>query len=875
MPKPGINTKKDVNPFPFGYASLPDPKTGLYVKTRVVSPQVPEYILNTGNLAVLQSFYEQNKGTLTAADHKYMKARLNTAWKVDRYHKQALKDIGQRVDPPKPEITTKKGFSGIDIKYSGPQTSNNGCWSQGMSLLLKSRGIDLSQEEIRAWRPDMNMEQARGMSANRRSIMEQDTANSVYENADLVQEVLPNSALNQVTINALPENFYLSSQKPLDKTAWDFMTEGEQKEAERRYNAQYAGQREEARKVYKQALKKQLGDMVRNALEKDKSPVLLNISGHYVTVTGISKHGNRLRIEDSRRSLDKTTQTMSVDELIENHVICRPGREVNGIQLTWLKDIPAPEYEQRKTQQTKVYDGVPNASSVSEDGVISIREPQDSTVSAYRNGSPNLVRNGQINGQELSDVMLIPHDEYKTQLNGAKLYADDSGPELYPKGMYFGSQQTYLPKKVYFKGDPELNAGAIEQDSLNKQKETAREINDTLKNLPQHKLRPDEGTFGAFVHDNKHELMQQTQDPGYFIANIYAANKLLAGKDAPENGDKNSLLMSQEDKDAVKNLASTLGPIINSMFEKAQGAVKLPVMACDNDPNVLNREVDNYQNRYKTSANSDMEERKKVIDDAFAAMEATGTGKNYLGIKRSKNHGEFDEMMTELAAYKRRLAKGEVPEGSVNYNLTQKMLKYIEDKKGVRSTETGAIRFDNTMRVLKQLMPAADYTKLCNNINRAREVNSSSDDYISPTTYAPMTVGNYVSKLSKKLSHAGNSEIRNAMAQILAVRQIAREKNPEHPFKEMVVTGADKKHDEELIKQRAAQIKRDPAFISMVNAVKRMDDRQKKMYLDTMVSDAGNSLEYRYDQEKKKVMNADNTQQLLKDDDTVKGPELS
>ena len=348
--------------------------------------------------------------------------------------------------PAVPQPTTKKGFTGLDLKYSGPQTSNNGCWSCGLSLLLKSRGVDLSQEEIRAWRPAFEPGQEQRMSPGRRMMMDMDSVNSVYENADLVQQVLPNSALTTVTLNALPDNFHIPGTEELNQEILNFMTEEERAQAIQQYEQRNGALRENARNAFKAEMKQKIGELVRQGLIRDKSPIVLNLgSNHFVTITGISKHGNRLRIEDSLRSNDKTTQELSVDELIDKYMISRPYKEVNGITMTWLKDLPAPQYEHRETQKTQIYEDNVNASSLSSDGSINLVEVPGTTISVGKNGAPSI---GQLKGQELTDTIKIDQTGIQQKLGGRKMYATNADPEMYGEKMYIGSQQTYYPKKM-------------------------------------------------------------------------------------------------------------------------------------------------------------------------------------------------------------------------------------------------------------------------------------------------------------------------------------------------------------------------------------------------------------------------------------------
>lgn len=838
MPNP---KKKQTDPFPFAYKQVRDPKTGEYSYVRLVSPQIPDYILSTGNSKLLTSFYEKHMNTLTDADRKYMRARIRSAWKTDQLQQNAVQNIGRNIEPVRPEITTKKGYTGIDLKYNGPQTSNNGCWSQGMSLLLKSRGIDMTQEEIRAWRPDFSEGEEQSMSEERRFSMDYDGLANVHDKADLIHKVLPNTGVTTVTLNGLPENFHLSNQPQMDRSMRDFMTDQEWEAAEQEYNRQYEPMRENARKVWKAEMKKQFGQIVRSALNRDRSPIVMNIgANHYVTITGISENGNRIRYEDSMRSLDKTTQTMSVDDLIENYMISRPMKDMYGITLTWLRDLPAPKYENRETQQTDVARDYPNASSVDAQGNIRIREPENTTISARSEPDPKI---GHLSGQELTDSLTAGQEEISNKLGGGMIYADNMQPELYGVNkLVLGSMQTYLPKKVLFYGDPALENGKLQEEP---EDEPEEEVNLFLQDIED--LGPDEGSLGAYIDEHKQELLKQNPDTAYFIARIYAANQFLEEKNAAAPVHRDTLILTDEDRRKIEEQAQKITPVVNGILALPKGKIHLPMMAANDEIQKLNTQIENFTQRYRNGANQNLADRRDAIDDAFQAMYDTGTGKNYLGITRSANKTEYTEMMEALAAYREELRAGRVPDGVTNYNLIQKCLKYIDNKKTVRSTGTGVIRFDNTMQILKQLMPPAEYSVLCNKINRARGVsrNVNDEDYISADRYSPVTASRYIKQQCQRLASASGTDLKNRLARIIAAREIAVERDRHRGMNAVIVHSSDKKADEARINTRMQAIKADPAFRTLVRNIPE-DPEEKTQALRRFVANDGRGLEEEY-----------------------------
>lgn len=223
MPDP--NKKKggvgfQASTHPFAYTMVNSPETGDSIYLRTVSPQIPDRILQTGNRRVLENFYFQNREKLTAADKRYLGARLHTAALVDRLEKKALEDLAEGKPRPTPEITTKRGYQGINMKMPRCQSSNNGCWSCGMEMLFRSRGVDITQEEIRAYRPDYPEGQEK-MSKERQYAANRDTGASLYDCGDLLLKVLPNACLRCQEFQPLEQPESMSLYDSNGKRVWN------------------------------------------------------------------------------------------------------------------------------------------------------------------------------------------------------------------------------------------------------------------------------------------------------------------------------------------------------------------------------------------------------------------------------------------------------------------------------------------------------------------------------------------------------------------------------------------------------------------------------------------------------------------------------
>ena len=171
-------------------------------------------VLASGNLELLTQFRKNNEKALDKEENarakKYLEERIRVAEKLAALEKQAKENAALGKETPKPVLDEKDGFQGFsNLTYSGPQTSFNGCWSCAYSLLLKSRGVDLTQEEVRAWRPDYPPNTPPEEKANyaRLEVMNTDAANAILPNSDLAAQLLPNTAVDQLHINGFNEDF--------------------------------------------------------------------------------------------------------------------------------------------------------------------------------------------------------------------------------------------------------------------------------------------------------------------------------------------------------------------------------------------------------------------------------------------------------------------------------------------------------------------------------------------------------------------------------------------------------------------------------------------------------------------------------------------
>ena len=438
-----------------GFVQIPvtvtDPSTGntrTYTDYRPASGKDYNYdiltddVLNSGNLKVLTDFQEKHEKELddpkNEAAKEYLDARIQTAKRFQDRERKAKLDAFNKKTPPKLEVDNVDGIVGFsNLKYPDYQTSSNGCWSISYSTLLRSRGVDISQEEIRRWRPDYpeDIDPAKKATPARKLAMNSDTGNDIFTNADLLGKVLPNTALNQLRIEPFETEPLLLNGKPLEKN-----------------------QIEIVKAEYKAQVKMNLQKTIMEAIQTHRSPVAATWDGHFVTITGISPDGKTLRYEESlgAEKKEKRTRTMSIDELVdqglEEHDHGKEHYERgDGLQLNWLSDLPVAEYGSDAPQPSLDSTGN-NFVSVEEDGSVSIDVPQ-MAEGFSRAGNPS---DGQIHGASVEQLMNLDQTNLTEKLGG-ELKGWGFGD-----GVMFGAKSTYYPDRVMRPGDPDLQKSALE-----------------------------------------------------------------------------------------------------------------------------------------------------------------------------------------------------------------------------------------------------------------------------------------------------------------------------------------------------------------------------------------------------------------------------
>ena len=157
------------------------------------------YIRNHQNSKINSNSTEELQKELNAAgnDEKlkhYLEKRINGMQKIDQLAENAK--LGQ----PKPAtLTSDGGIVLTGAKQKSMQNTEHGCWSVALATLLDYRGVEIDQETIRAFRPDVNYDLNNDHTIE--DLANADDKNELENYAGLVHTVLPNTAMNAAMVS--------------------------------------------------------------------------------------------------------------------------------------------------------------------------------------------------------------------------------------------------------------------------------------------------------------------------------------------------------------------------------------------------------------------------------------------------------------------------------------------------------------------------------------------------------------------------------------------------------------------------------------------------------------------------------------------------
>ena len=163
----------------------------------ISNTSIPVEILNTGNIDVINGYLKEGRLDPNSKDYKHLEERIE----VMKYLNEL--EVANNEKEPVPIGPMKKFDNGMNLlpgmTLDRSQTSPNGCWSCAFSLLLKSRGVDVSQELIRRYRPEF-MEGLGPKAPEQTDAMNGDVYSEIFQYSELVGKLCPNTLVKKQTV---------------------------------------------------------------------------------------------------------------------------------------------------------------------------------------------------------------------------------------------------------------------------------------------------------------------------------------------------------------------------------------------------------------------------------------------------------------------------------------------------------------------------------------------------------------------------------------------------------------------------------------------------------------------------------------------------
>ena len=361
------------------------------------------WIQNTGNPTVISDYLNKPDIPLSYEQQYLLRNILKSSAKISEQQLIAKQRMAEGKAPlDSCDVSVEPNQAGVEtielknVHQKAYQTSGSGCWSCFFQVLASAKGLDITQEDIRGYRPNLKRKQAEEVEEEAYIAHNKDGDNNAFEMGDTILSYMPNTMLSEVMISRY------------DETA---AAEGISKEQ------------------YLQSAYDQIKKTVTHALKEEHSPVGVLISGHYTTIVGIE--GDKVKFKNSVQKPGEpynpdATHEKTLEELF-GKVLSGEQPAVSAIQLTYAKDI-----------------------KLSKDGKTVFGVPSD-YVEMYPDGSlskqPNEIREGaHLNGE--ADP---PTNRHGFQVSRYGRVEDTRTEQEFRKKTYNNiimTERVYLPKKL-------------------------------------------------------------------------------------------------------------------------------------------------------------------------------------------------------------------------------------------------------------------------------------------------------------------------------------------------------------------------------------------------------------------------------------------
>ena len=296
----------------------------LWQKTAVNGKNIPGWVFNTGNTALLSDFLNEHGEVMTYEQQHLIRNIIQSTGKMSELRDAAARKMEKGDELYRPAVLTagENGSSELsDVHQLEFQNTGNGCWANFFQILASAKGIDLTQNDIKNYRPEKTQNEAEATDAMTSDAYNADQENNAFEMGDSILAFMPNTMLREVEIEPYGE----------------FQTS--------------AGV---SRQQFLQSAVQEIGKVIKHAIDVDRSPVGILAGGHYITITSIS--GDRIKYKNSvHHKGNKTEPDRTYEDSLTNFVntLLNDPNAYRGLQMTWMSDI-------RLSKDGKTLFGVPS-----------------------------------------------------------------------------------------------------------------------------------------------------------------------------------------------------------------------------------------------------------------------------------------------------------------------------------------------------------------------------------------------------------------------------------------------------------------------------------------------------------------------------------
>ncbi len=370
---------------------------------------IPKEILNTSNLDEIADFITVNQKELDRINPLYvenLKRQAEAIVKIESLS-NTLKNSAEK--PALAAVRKLANGSQLQINQRALQTSVNGCWSVAYSNLLQSRGVEVSQQDIRNYRQIKDPSDAGKLQRNESSILTEDETANPFEKRDILHTLLPGTAMQEVTFS------------------WD-----------------QAGSTKQQKKAFEDYMRK----YIKEAIEIHHSPVALLVKGHYRTIVGFD--GDRIIYQDSlphgkgAQAPDRTYRDLTFSKLAQ--MAMDPLTPVTFDSLVEVENLPkinaAPDDKERSNPGSRTFLGIAT-------GIAGI----EMKISYSK----------EINPQPVNEAQEVP-----VQLDQPEEQVPDEPVEVQPQGAVVNTrlEDAIDDVEAVYIGDDELSGAFVEVNRM-------------------------------------------------------------------------------------------------------------------------------------------------------------------------------------------------------------------------------------------------------------------------------------------------------------------------------------------------------------------------------------------------------------------------